>query len=744
LRFYRILFERSIMSQHNFQIIIVLAIICLALVLPVCGVDAQKYVRFGCSLSLSGELEEEGILTKEGYELWKDYANSHGGIEIGDQNYSVDIIYYDDKSDPNMTALLVEKLITEDAVDFLLGPYGSSSTFRAAEMAEKYQIPLVQGGGPRVFAGGYNYTFGLLIPSSDYFKGMLEGAMSLTPRPNRVAIISADYPYLYIAEGAKEHAERLGFDIISFKTSESQDELSVILADLEVQKPDMVLLSINFKDAVFFVRTAKEAGLNFNILGIIVAPPDPAFVEELGEDAEYIYGPAQWTFDLPYDGPIFESSQNYARLFAEKYGKVPDYHSAAATACGLAYQLALANSTSLDHDEVRKSLRSLDVSTFYGRIKFNEQGIDIYNPMAVVQIQNGTAVTVWPENIASGTPIYPLNVATEDLVSWKDRKPLEIAVLYHDTIKDYGWCYEGHIGALQMAEELDYINISERDSAAGANASQMISEYADAGYGLIFGHGPEYGELIEELAPCYPLTVFMWCDGNEKKAPNAGTYFARMYEGRYLAGMLAGAMTKTDKIGYPAAMPIPEVIRGIDAFARGVASVNSNAKIYVEWIDAWMDPEREKEIAFTLINEGCDVITHHSVSRVTAEAAEERGVYYIGYHSDMSRFAPNATLTSLVWNWSPIMIDIAEAVYNGTWDERSGQDWWYGLAEGGVKLAPFSNDVPDTIDVIIGDRKKEIIEGEFVVFPGMTDEGLREIFYFEPNVEGDLIAREVV
>ncbi len=315
---------------------------------------------------------------------------------------------------------------------------------------------------------------------------------------------------------------------------------------------------------------------------------------------------------------------------------------------------------------------------------------------------------------------------------------LKVAVLYYASIRDYGWCYEGHVGAQKMTQELNYVELSESEDAGSTNASQMMRGYADAGYKVIFGHGPEFGDYIEEVAPDYPQVIFMWGDGDEKNAPNVGIYFARMYEGRFLTGMLAGAMTKTDKIGYPAAMPIPEVIRGINAFARGVASVNPDAVIYVEWIGGWINPEKEKRIALSLINEGCDILTHHSSSNATAEAAEERGAYFISYHSDMSKFGPDVVLTGVVWNWGPIMTEIVESVHNGTWDEYPDQDWWYGLAEGGVGLAPFSNLVPDDVREVVEAKKQAIFEGEFEVFAGMSDKELREIYYFEPNVAGKL------
>jgi len=388
---------------------ILMAMLLLLSALAGCAQEEPKKVQFGCDLSLSGKFEEEGYLTREGYELWKEYVNSQGGIQIGNERYLVDILYYDDGSDPLKTASLVEKLITEDKVDFLLGPYGSGATFEAAVVAEKYLVPMVEGEGPaeKIFTSGFKYVFGIVSPGRNYFQGILEGAASLTPRPNKVAIISASYPYLEIAEGAKWHAESLGFDVISLVTFEKVDDLSGILGALKADEPNIVLFSAPFAEASSFVRTAKEVGLSPEMLGIAVAPCDPAFVEQLGEDANYVFGPCQWTSALPYHGPVFGSSQDYAQLFRDKFGREPDYHSAAASACGVTYQLALEEASSLDREDVRDALVSLDVMTFYGRIKFNEQGRDIYKPMVAVQIQNGKIVTVWPESLANGSARYP-------------------------------------------------------------------------------------------------------------------------------------------------------------------------------------------------------------------------------------------------------------------------------------------------------------------------------------------------
>jgi len=315
---------------------------------------------------------------------------------------------------------------------------------------------------------------------------------------------------------------------------------------------------------------------------------------------------------------------------------------------------------------------------------------------------------------------------------------LKVAVLHIGPIGDYGWTNEGHLGAQAMAEALPYVKLSEREEACGPDAPQIMREYADVGYKVIFCHSYNFGEYIEEVAPDYPEVIFMWGSGVEKKATNTGIYFGRMYEARFLTGIVAGAMTETNKIGYAAALPTSEVVRGIDAFAKGVASVNPDARVYVEWIGEWYNPKKEKETALFLIDRECDILTHHSDSYAPAQAAEERGVNYISFGSDMRRFAPHLFLTGTVWNWAPIMTDIVKVVHEGTWDEYPGQDWWYGLAEGGIQLAPFSDLVPEDVKELVEEKKQAIIDREFEVFFGMTDEELREIYYFELNVVGEL------
>jgi len=247
---------------------IVVLLMSVALMMPIvggCGEEEPRSILLGCAVSLSGAHAEEGRLTQEGYELWEEHVDSQCGILIGNARHPVDIIYYDDESNPQKTALLVRNLIDDDEVDFLLGPYGSSSTLEAAAIAEEYGIPMVEGGGSaeEIFASGFEHTFGLLSASRDFFESTLEGAAFLDPRPNRVAILSrAEFPLANIAEGAKWHADLLGFDVVFFHIYEPEEDLSSVLSTVKDYEPNIVLVCAHFAEAAPFVLAAKAVGLS--------------------------------------------------------------------------------------------------------------------------------------------------------------------------------------------------------------------------------------------------------------------------------------------------------------------------------------------------------------------------------------------------------------------------------------------------------------------------------------------------
>jgi basic membrane protein A len=215
--------------------------------------------------------------------------------------------------------------------------------------------------------------------------------------------------------------------------------------------------------------------------------------------------------------------------------------------------------------------------------------------------------------------------------------------------------------------------------------------------------------------------------------------------------MVAGAMTRSNILGYVAAFPIPEVLRGINAFTIGAQTVNPNAQVRVVWTKTWYDPATEKEAAKSLLDVGADVIAQHQDSPGPQEAAQEKGVYSVGYNSDMSAFAPKAHLTAPVWKWGPLYRQIVEQVRKGTWKSES---IWYGMKEGIVDLAPFGPMVPDSVRQKVLAKKKQILDGSTDVFAGpvkdqkgtvripagrtATDEEMLGMKYFVQGVVGTL------
>lgn len=293
-------------------------------------------------------------------------------------------------------------------------------------------------------------------------------------------------------------------------------------------------------------------------------------------------------------------------------------------------------------------------------------------------------------------------------------KETKVGFVYVSPIGDAGWSYAHDQGRLAV-ESMDGVTTSYVEAVPeGPDAERVIQNMARKGFDVIFATSFGYMDPMLKVAKQFPDTIFMHCSGF-KTAENMGNYFGRMYQARFLSGMVAGAMTESNIIGYAAAFPIPEVIRGINAFALGAQSVNEDATVRVVWTKTWYDPATEKEAAKSLLDVGADVIAQHQDSPGPQEAAQEKGVYSIGYNSDMSAFAPKAHLTAPVWNWGPYYVSVVKSVQEGTWEAESV---WPGMESGIVDLAPFADMVPEEIQQMVEAKKAEIIAGKTDVFVG--------------------------
>lgn len=268
-------------------------------------------------------------------------------------------------------------------------------------------------------------------------------------------------------------------------------------------------------------------------------------------------------------------------------------------------------------------------------------------------------------------------------------EPLKIGFVYVGPIGDHGWTYQHHEGlkAVEAAYgdrvETTYIeSVSE-----GPDAERVIRQLAASGHGLIFTTSFGFMNPTIKVAKQFPDVKFEHATGY-KRADNVATYSARFYEGRYIAGMIAGRLSESGKAGYVASFPIPEVIRGVNAFLLGMQSVNPDAEISVLWVNSWYDPGKEADAARALIAQGADIITQHTDSPAPLQTAANAGVSAIGQASDMHEFGKEAQLTSVIDNWAPYYVERVGMALDDTWEST---DTWDGIQPGMVQMAPYFN-----------------------------------------------------
>ncbi len=326
---------------------------------------------------------------------------------------------------------------------------------------------------------------------------------------------------------------------------------------------------------------------------------------------------------------------------------------------------------------------------------------------------------------------------------------IKVGFIYVGPIGDGGYSYAHDQGRLYMEKELGLQpsiikeNVKEED----AEVQNVIESMIDQGANVIVGTSFGFMDGMKKAALEHPTVKFLHCSGYES-AENMANYFGRMYEARYLSGIVAGMKTQSNTIGYVGAFEIPEVVRGINAFTLGVRAVNPKAVVKVKWTNTWYDPGKEKEAAKALLDEGADVIAQHQDTAGPQQAAEEKGAFSIGYNTDMESSAPKAYMTSAVWNWGPYYVEQIKAIMDGTWTNES---YWKGMDAGIVDLAPLTKNAPAGAEEKVKQVKEDIISGKNKIFVGpikdnkgtekvakdtvMTDKELLEFNWFVEGVQ---------
>lgn len=369
-------------------------------------------ITFGAAMSLTGALAREGGLTKEGYDLCQTKVNAKGGVPVGDKKLKLKISYQDDQSAPDTAAQIVDQF-NDKGVKLILSSYGSANTEAQAAVIERNGQVMVDSAGAnnKIFQKGYKRTFAVLSPATEYAASIIKAIDELAqPRPKTVVFLSADDGFSKtVTEGGTQQAENVGFTVLPSQFfSANTSDVSSALNKIKGQKPDVVIGSVHVVEGVAIVKQSRELGvIPAGGFGETVAPPTPDFVKTLGPLAENVLGSSQWTVTTQGEDKYFGTAKDYAQAITDKFGHAPDYHDAEASAACLAMVLAVEKAGSTNPDKVRDALANMNTASFFGQIRFNDVGQNIYKPMSVIQIQNGKPVTVWPKDAAEADFIWP-------------------------------------------------------------------------------------------------------------------------------------------------------------------------------------------------------------------------------------------------------------------------------------------------------------------------------------------------
>lgn len=370
-------------------------------------------IKIGAALSETGSYATIGLDVRQGYLLWVDYVNEElGGINVGGDLYTVELILYDDESDADTANRLIEQLISEDEVDFILGPYGSSLTMATSTITEQYGVIMIEANGAAetIFDRGYKYVFGVLSPASYYSRAAVE-ALADAGAETLVVAVEDEAFSIAIKDGVLKWADEYGLEVLmveSYPKANTDSALfDPIMTKFKAANPDAYINAGHLNDGIAARTSAQSLGFCPGAMVFMASANVPAFVTELADRAEYAVGSTQWQETMSYQGMYIGTPQEYYDRYVGKYGMEPSYQSAESTAAGFALQYAIEQAGTLETEAVRQELLDMDIMTFYGAINFDETGKNVAHAMAAGQILDGKFQIVWPPEAAVADFVYP-------------------------------------------------------------------------------------------------------------------------------------------------------------------------------------------------------------------------------------------------------------------------------------------------------------------------------------------------
>jgi branched-chain amino acid transport system substrate-binding protein len=385
---------------------------------------AQDTITLGSAISITGKYSQEGKNASDGYNFAVKKINDNGGVKVGGKTYKLAVKYYDDESTPARTAQLLERIINQDGIKFVLGPYGSGPTKAAAPVTEKYKIPMVEaeGASRSLFTQGYNYLFAVLSTSDYYLAPVVDLAAELAkkhgkkPSSMKIGMAFENDPFsLDVRQGVVTEAKKYGMKIVvDDKMPRDLSDISATLTKIKALKPDIILFSGHTKGATTATRQMKE----MNVSAPIVAMTHCESADIVGKfngAAEGILCPTQWAETLKYKDKLFGTAMDYNKAFLaahSEYKEVP-YQVAQGSAAVEVWADAFKRAGSLDPKKLRDALAKTNMETFYGHVQFDKTGKNIGKPMVLRQVQNGKYVVVAPTKYAAEPVVYPRKEAND-------------------------------------------------------------------------------------------------------------------------------------------------------------------------------------------------------------------------------------------------------------------------------------------------------------------------------------------
>ncbi len=368
-------------------------------------------IELGASVQLTGQFANTGRYYRDAYQLAVDKINAAGGVKVGQGKEKLTVKILDNQSDVNLSVRQYVQLASQDKVNFLLGPFASDFVLADSAIAEKYSIPMIQGGGAsdQIFSRGYKYIFGTLPPASDYFQSTLELMGQLKPPPKTVALLYADDAFdVSVAEGTRKAIGKTSLKLaVDQRYSSKASDFNSLLSLIKSQNVDTILVAGHETEILNFIRQAKTLDVNPKLYSFTVGVTTADFRKALGQDANYALGMSSWVPSRVLKDEYFGDAEQFAGEYQKRFGYEADYHAASGTAVVEAFVKAIESANSLEPAKVRDAIARLDFDSLYGRIRFNENG-QINLPQTVVQIQNGKMVPIYGPKGVIEKALYPM------------------------------------------------------------------------------------------------------------------------------------------------------------------------------------------------------------------------------------------------------------------------------------------------------------------------------------------------